>query len=114
MKPILLIAVAPLILAGCNMMPNGGYAGSGNTSAAVPATPDSVVVNGVTYVRAGSNAANGNSPAGIGGTTPTGVGTPPNATPSSGPAPIEDDTTTAPPAAPSSAQPDGVRVTGGH
>ncbi len=53
MRSIVLIAAAPLLLAACNL----GGASDGNTSATANASasgaiPDTVEVNGVTYVRA--------------------------------------------------------------
>ncbi len=53
MNRILIVAAMPLVLAACNFKPNGMTGGNGNTAAAVPVTPDAVIVNGVTYVRAG-------------------------------------------------------------
>ena len=107
MKPIVLVAFAPLALAACNSSNPFGGSSSGNTMAAVPVTPDAVIVNGVTYVRAG-----GPSVATVPATSPTVpvASTVPTVTPTVAPSPVVPDTT--PP--PSSSQPDGVTVTGGH
>ena len=108
MKPIVLVAFAPLALAACGPFGTGGSATTGNTSlAAAPVTPDAVIVNGVTYVRAGGPATAGVPvPAATAppSTAPVAVATPA--------APIADDSSSTPP--PSGDQPDGVTVTGGH
>ena len=57
MKPIVLVALAPLALGACNFGLPGGNTATANNSAAAAAVPDSVVVNGVTYVRAGATPA---------------------------------------------------------
>jgi hypothetical protein len=51
MRRLHLIALAPLALAACK---GSGDTITNNGSAAVPAVPDAVVVNGVTYVREGA------------------------------------------------------------
>lgn len=104
MKPVTLVALAPLALAACNpVSPFGGSAGGNNSMAAVPVTPDAVIVNGVTYVRAGSPA-----PAAMPSVSPAPVA--PAAAPTSPPPsePVDTPTPTPP------ANPDGVIVTGGH
>ncbi len=56
MKSIVLIAAAPLALSACNFgVPGGNTANARSASNATAAVPDSVVVNGVTYVRAGAD-----------------------------------------------------------
>lgn len=56
MKSIGLIAAAPLALTACNFgVPSGNTANASSASNATAAVPDSVVVNGVTYVRAGAD-----------------------------------------------------------
>ncbi len=109
MKPVTLVALAPLALAACNpTSPFGGTAAGNNTMAAVPVTPDAVIVNGVTYVRAG-----GPAPAATPSASPTPAAAavvPPTVAPTS-PPPAEPVDTSPPP---SSGNPDGVTVTGGH
>jgi hypothetical protein len=51
MKRLHLIALAPLALAACK---GSGDTITNNSSAAVPAVPDAVIVNGITYVREGA------------------------------------------------------------
>jgi hypothetical protein len=52
MKKLHLIALAPLALAACKG--SGDTITNNSNSAATSAVPDAVIVNGVTYVRAGS------------------------------------------------------------
>ncbi len=92
MKRILIVAAVPLALSACNMKPNG-LAG-GNTTAAVPVTPDAVIVNGVTYVRPGgpmsstgpatAPTASATIPAASVGTAPTTPSTAPTSPPTVG------------------------------
>ena len=104
MKPVTLVALAPLALAACNpVSPFGGSAGGNNTMAAVPVTPDAVIVNGVTYVRAGSPA-----PAPVPSASPAPAGPAAPAAAPTSPPPV--DASTPPPPG----NPDGVVVTGGH
>lgn len=108
MKPVMLVACTPLALAACNPAnPFGGKSATGNTTAAVPVTPDAVIVNGVTYVRAG--AGDSIAPAAPSPSPTMAASTPippevPAATPPAAP-------TDSPPP---SSNPDGVVVTGGH
>ncbi|HEX7693544.1 MAG TPA: hypothetical protein VF409_03590 [Sphingomonas sp.] len=107
MKPVTLVALAPLALAACNpVSPFGGSAGGNNTMAAVPVTPDAVIVNGVTYVRAG-----GPAPVAMPSASPTPAAPVVPAVAPTSPPPAEPvDTSTPPPPG----NPDGVVVTGGH
>ena len=110
MKPIVLVAFAPLALTACGPFgTGGGTAASGNTSlAAAPVTPDAVIVNGVTYVRVGGP---------VTGSTPLPAATvAPSVAPVAVPtpaAPVADDSSTSTPP-PSTDEPDGVKVSGGH
>lgn len=54
MKPIVLVALAPLTLGACNFGLPGGNTSTANASAPA-AVPDSVTVNGVVYTRAGAD-----------------------------------------------------------
>jgi hypothetical protein len=112
MKPIMLVAFAPLALAACNPAnPFGGKSATGNTTtAAVPVTPDAVIVNGVTYVRAGGGDTIAPSVPSTSPTAPV-ASTVPTVTPTIAPSPVAPVDTSPPP---SSANPDGVTVTGGH
>ncbi|MGN6819103.1 MAG: hypothetical protein ACTHJR_10590 [Sphingomonas sp.] len=108
MKPVMFVVVAPLALAACN--PTNPFASanssSGNASAAVAVVPDAVIVNGVTYVRAG-----GPAPTVAPSASPTtSANILPSVAPTSPPPATPDDTSTPPP----SDNPDGVVVTGGH
>jgi hypothetical protein len=109
MKPVMLVACAPLALAACNPAnPFGGKSSTGNTTAAVPVTPDAVIVNGVTYVRAGAGdtiAPSAPSPS----PTMSASSTIPPVAPAATPPAVPTDTPTPP-----SSNPDGVIVTGGH
>ena len=106
MKPVTLVALAPLALAACNpVSPFGGSAGVNNTMAAVPVTPDAVIVNGVTYVRAG-----GPAPAATPSASPSPIAPIAPASAPTSPRPEPVDTSTPPPPG----NPDGVIVTGGH
>ena len=109
MKLVVFVAIAPLALAACNPSTFFGGSATGNNSmAAVPVTPDAVIVNGVTYVRAGASPASVTPPA----ASPTTV--PPITMPTAAPT---SSSTLGPPAetAPSSSSnPDGSDVSGSH
>ena len=112
MKPVMLVAFAPLALAACNPSAfSGGSATGNNSMAAVPVTPDAVIVNGVTYVRAGSGSASVTPSA-----SPT--ITPPSTTPTAAPAAAPTSSSPLGPPAEtqpsSSANPAGTDVSGGH
>jgi hypothetical protein len=90
MKPIVLAAALPLALTACNFgLPGGKASNASIANAAAPeVVPDSVTVNGVTYVRAGLDkiapvAAATTTPAPVATTasapvSDTGVSVPPN------------------------------------
>ena len=108
MKLVVFVAIAPLALAACNPSTFSGGSTTGNNSmAAVPVTPDAVIVNGVTYVRAGA------TPASV---TPAASPTtaPPSTTPTVAPtssSPLGPPAETAPS---SSTNPDGSDVSDSH
>ncbi|QDZ07731.1 hypothetical protein FPZ24_09720 [Sphingomonas panacisoli] len=87
MRSIVLIAAVPLALTACKLdgASNSSTAMSGNATAA-DAIPDTVVVNGVTYVRAGADKpapVAPPTPSSLSGVTPpplsdTGSSVPPN------------------------------------
>ena len=113
MKPVMFVVFAPLALAACNPNnPFGGTSpGNNSTTAAVPVTPDAVIVNGVTYVRAGSGSASV-TPS-VSPTTPA-PSTMPTAAPTAAPtssSPLGPPAETTPS---SSSNPDGSDVSGSH
>ncbi len=117
MKRVLIVAAVPLALTACNFKPNG-MAGGGNTTAAVPVTPDAVIVNGVTYVRPGgpmssTGPATAPSPSATIPATSAGVGTaaaPTTPQPASTPPPTIGDEGGQPPS--STTNPDGQSASG--
>jgi hypothetical protein len=108
MKLVVFVVIAPLALAACNPSTfSGGSATGNNSMAAVPVTPDAVIVNGITYVRAGA------TPASV---TPAASPTtaPPSTTPTVAPtssSPLGPPAETAPS---SSTNPDGSDVSDSH
>jgi hypothetical protein len=108
MKLVVFVAIAPLALAACNPSTfSGGSATGNNSMAAVPVTPDAVIVNGVTYVRASSGSASVTPSA-----SPTTM--PPSTMPTAAPtssSPLGPPAETAPS---SSSNPDGSDVSGSH
>jgi hypothetical protein len=108
MKLVVFVAIAPLALAACNPAAfSGGSATGNNSMAAVPVTPDAVIVNGVTYVRAGASPASVTPSASP--TTPA-----PSVTPTAAPtssSPLGPPAETAPS---SSSNPDGSDVSDSH
>ncbi|MBN8814990.1 MAG: hypothetical protein J0J06_06035 [Sphingomonas sp.] len=85
MKSMILIAAAPVLLAGCKASGTADANTASTANASAPeVVPDSVTVNGVTYVRAGLDKI---SPASAPAPIPT-----PAASPSSTPPPAMSDT----------------------